>query len=324
MSRIIEPLRSMGADIQSEGEGGLPPLIVRGKPLHGVVHRMTVASAQVKSAVLLAGLQAAGETTVVEPEPTRDHTERLLPAFGVPVRIGERDGHGPNPGRTITITGQTRLAGASLTLPGDFSSAAFFIVGALLVPGSEIVIRNVGLNPTRIGLLAVLEEMGASFEIDRGSAEAAPEPVGSIRVRGQALRGVTVDASLMPRLIDEVPILCVAAACAEGSTTITGAAELRVKESDRIAVMARELRAQGVTIEELPDGLVVRGRPFGPPGSALPLQGGTVASGNDHRVAMAMAVAGLAAQDGTCIENSEAADVSFPGFYARLRSLLEG
>lgn len=324
MSRIIDPLRSMGADIHGEGDGGRPPLVVRGGPLRGVVHRMGVASAQVKSAVLLAGLQASGETTVEEYEPTRDHTERLLPAFGVPVRIVAREPDGEPGVRAITVAGGTPLAGASLSLPGDFSSAAFFIVAALLVPGSEVVIRNVGLNPTRTGLLAVLARMGASVEIEQAAAATAPEPVGSIRVRGGSLRGVTVEPGLVPRLIDEVPILCVAAACAEGTTTITGAAELRVKESDRIAVMVRQLRAQGVAVEELPDGLVVQGRPSGRPGSTLPLRGGVAESGNDHRVAMAMAVAGLVAEEGTCIDGAEAADVSFPGFYARLRSLLGG
>jgi 3-phosphoshikimate 1-carboxyvinyltransferase len=317
MSRIIEPLRSMGADIRSEGDRGLPPLIVRGAPLHGVVHRPSVASAQVKSAVLLAGLQASGETTVEEREPTRDHTERLLPAFGVPVRIGDTQGGV----RSITVAGGGALAGTSLTLPGDFSSAAFFIVAALLVPGSEVVIRNVGLNATRTGLLTVLERMGASIDIEQVVASAAPEPVGSIRVRGGSLQGVTVEPDLIPRLIDEVPILCVAAACAEGTTTITGAAELRVKESDRIAVMARQLRARGVAVEELPDGLVVHGRPPQRPGGPLPLRGGSADRSTDHRVAMAMAVAGLAAQEGISIDGAEAADVSFPGFYARLRSL---
>ena len=322
MSRVIEPLRSMGADIRSEGGDGLPPLLVQGRPLHGVVHRMTVPSAQVKSAMLLAGLQASGETSIEEGEPTRDHTERLLPAFGIPVHVTEREGAGQAGGRTVKIAGGRSLAGTTLTLPGDFSSAAFFVVAALLVPGSEIVIRNVGLNPTRTGLLAVLERMGASFEIEPAAGGDVPEPVGSIRVRAAPLHGVTVDPQLVPRLIDEVPILCVAAACAEGATTITGAAELRVKESDRIAVMVRELRGQGVAVEELADGLVIRGRAFGPAGSALPLRGGAATTGNDHRVAMAMAVAGLAADEGTCIENAEVAEVSFPGFYPRLRSLL--
>jgi len=324
MSRIIEPLLSMGADIRSEGDRGLPPLIVRGGALRGVVHRPAVASAQVKSAVLLAGLQASGETTVEERVPTRDHTERLLPAFGVPVRTGTPKARSEGGIRSITIAGGSVLAGTSLTLPGDFSSAAFFIVAALLVPGSEVVIHNVGLNPTRTGLLAVLARMGASVEIEQTNAATAPEPVGSIRVRGESLRGVTVEPELVPRLIDEVPILCVAAACAEGTTRITGAAELRVKESDRIAVMARQLRARGVVVEELPDGLVVEGRPSRRPGSAPPLRGGVAESGDDHRVAMAMAVAGLVAEAGICIDGAEAADVSFPGFYARLRSLLGG
>src|SRR5262245_48108227 len=193
MSRIIEPLRSMGADIRSEGQDGRPPLMVQGRPLHGVVHRMTVASAQVKSALLVAGLQASGETSVEEHEPTRDHTERLLPAFGVPVRMTACDGQRETRGRRITVDGGRSLTGASLALPGDFSSAAFFIVAALLVRDSEIVIHNVGLNPTRTGLLDVLEQMGASFEIESAAGEDVPEPVGSIRVRGAPLRGVAVD-----------------------------------------------------------------------------------------------------------------------------------
>jgi 3-phosphoshikimate 1-carboxyvinyltransferase len=219
------------------------------------------------------------------------------------------------------VAGGGHLAGISLALPGDFSSAAFLLVAGLIVPGSEIVVHNVGINPTRTGLLGVLREMGASIEVERGAGDGS-EPAGSIRVRGGPLRGVAVAPALLPLLIDEVPVLCIAAACADGETSITGATELRVKESDRIAAMASGLRDCGVTVEELPDGLVIQGRGSVTRGGALPLRGGRVRCAGDHRVAMAFAVAGLVAAGGICVEDAEAADVSFPGFYPCLRGLI--
>jgi 3-phosphoshikimate 1-carboxyvinyltransferase len=275
----------------------------------------------VKSAVLIAGLQADGETAIIEPEPTRDHTERLLTSFGAPVRVE----HDPEAGghRKITVLGGTRLQGTSLTLPGDFSSAAFLLVAALLVGGSELLVRDVGLNPTRTGLIDVLRAMGASVDVDH-SAVSGAEPVGSVWAKASQLRGVTVASGLVPRLVDEVPLLCVAAACAEGVTTVTGAGELRVKESDRIAAMASELRARGVRVEELPDGLVIEGNGPVRRGGSLPLRGGTAASHGDHRIAMALAVAGLVADGGIRVEDAEVADVSFLGFYDRLQGLAGG
>lgn len=321
MGRIIEPLRAMGADIWSEPGDGRPPLVVRGAMLRGITHRLEVASAQVKSAVLLAGVQAAGETVVLEPEPTRDHTERMLESFGVPVRV-EQYGSGPaSAGRRISVFGGSRLRGTTISLPGDFSSAAFLIVAALLVDGSDLVIEHVGLNPTRTGLLEVLRAMGASCDTEVLEQDSASEPMGRIRIRASLLRGVTVDARLIPRLIDEVPLLCVAAACAEGMTTVSGAAELRVKESDRIAAMATELRARGVRVEELPDGLVIEGK--GPARRGrLPLHGGEARGYGDHRIVMAMAVAGLVANGGVRLMHPELAEVSFPHFYGRLQALM--
>jgi 3-phosphoshikimate 1-carboxyvinyltransferase len=318
MARVIEPLRAMGASVTCEGAESRPPIAIRGAALRGVAHRLAVASAQVKSAILLAGLQARGTTTVIEPEPTRDHTERMLASFGVPLRI-EREGG--NDGRRISVEGGAVLRAASVTLPGDFSSAAFFLVAALLVPGSDLLISDVGLNPTRTGLLDVLREMGADCEVVGLRDQDGGEPIGALRVRACSLRAVTVDPILIPRLVDEVPILCVAAACAAGVTTITGARELRVKESDRLAVMARELRGRGVDVEELPDGLVIEGR--GGRGAA-PLEGGLAATDGDHRIAMAMAVAGLVAREGIDMDGADAAEISFPGFYVRLRALVGG
>jgi 3-phosphoshikimate 1-carboxyvinyltransferase len=322
MARVIEPMRAMGARVESE-PGGCPPLVVRGGSLHGISYRLPVASAQVKSAVLIAGLQAQGETVVIEPEPTRDHTERLMASFGAPVRV-DRDQQGAaGAGRRILVSGGGSLRAASVTLPGDFSSAAFFLVAAVLVGGSDLVVSDVGLNPTRTALLDVLKAMGASFEIQQMTEQpSCCEPVGTVRVRSSVLRGVTVAPELIPRLIDEVPLLCVAAACAEGVTRITGARELRVKESDRIAVMACELRDRGVSVEELPDGLVIEGKGPVTARRPFPLHGGTAKSHGDHRVAMAMAVAGLASNGGLCIDDAEVAEVSFPGFYARLGGLI--
>jgi 3-phosphoshikimate 1-carboxyvinyltransferase len=317
MRRIIEPLRAMGAEVESRGPGGCPPLVVRGGRLRGIRYTLPMASAQVKSAVLLAGLQAEGETTVVEPEPTRDHTERLLRDFGVDVRIEPAVDGPQGAGRRITVGGGARLRGQTVSLPGDVSSAAFFVVAGLLVEGSEIEIADVGLNPTRTAYLDVLREMGGAVDIEPARAATGGEPFGTIRVRASRLRGVTVAPALVPRLIDEVPILCIAAACAVGPTTVTGATELRVKESDRLAVMARALRDRGVGVEERPDGLVIEGA-----GERLPLRGGRGSSCGDHRIAMALAVAALVAEGGMLIEEAEAAEVSFPGFYARLRALV--
>lgn len=301
MDRVIEPLAQMGAQIVALGGGRFPPLRITGGPLRGITYTPPVASAQVKSAVLLAGLLAQGQTTVVEPTPTRDHTERMLAAFGAPVR---RDGN------RVSLTAAA-LRGREVRVPGDVSSAAFLLAAAAARPGSELTVEDVGVNPTRTGVLDVLRALGAQVEIHQ-TGEDNGEPVGSVTVRGQRLRGVRIGGSLIPRVIDELPVLCVVAAAAEGETVISDAAELRVKESDRIAVIARGLRALGGEVEERQDGLTVYGSP---------LHGGRVQSAGDHRIAMAFAVAGLLADGPVTVEGAESIAVSFPEFTRVLREV---
>jgi 3-phosphoshikimate 1-carboxyvinyltransferase len=299
MRRVMEPLARMGASITSEPGDGRAPLRIEGRPLHGVAHTLAVASAQVKSAIVLAGLQADGTTRVEEPVRSRDHTERMLRDFGAVLRGDEL---------WVELDGPQRLTGTTITLPGDFSSAAFLMVAAALIPGSELTLTGVGLNPTRTGLLDVLRAMGGDIEVgpDAGGAE----PVGTIVVRHRPLQATRIDGDLLVRSIDEFPILCIAAACAEGTTEIRDATELRVKESDRVAVMAEMLRDLGVAVEELADGLVITG--------PVRLGGARVNPRDDHRIAMAAAVAGLAGAAAVVIEDPECAEVSFPGFYATL------
>jgi 3-phosphoshikimate 1-carboxyvinyltransferase len=294
VERVAAPLRAMGAKATSTE--GKPPLTIEGGPLHGITWELPVASAQVKTAVLLAGLQASGVTTVREPATSRDHTERLLPLFGATV---ERNGP------AATVRGGTTLHGARMRVPGDASSAAFLVVAALIRPDSEVRLNDVMLNPSRTAFLDVLRAMGA--RIETGLVTHEPEPVGWIEARSSSLRGVEVDPGLVPALIDEVPALAVAAAFAEGELRITGASELRVKESDRIAALAEGLSRMGARVEELADGLVVQG------GAAL--SGAAVRAHDDHRIAMAMAVAALGASGETEIEGAECASVSFPEFY---------
>ena len=295
VERVAGPLRSMGATVLTTD--GKPPMTIDGGPLRGLVVDLPVASAQVKTAVLLAGLQAEGTTTVREPGPSRDHTERMLPAFGVAV---ERDG------LAATVHGGARLRGTDVVVPGDASSAAFLIVAALVLPDSEVRLDGVLLSPTRTAFLEVLRAMGGDVEAQVEAAD--PEPVGSIVARSSRLHGTTVDPILVPSLIDEVPALAVAAALAEGPFTVTGAAELRVKESDRIRALAEGLTALGARVQERPDGLVLEG--------GTPLRGARVRSHGDHRIAMALSVAALAAEGTTDIEGAECVAVSFPGFYA--------
>ncbi|WP_038086735.1 3-phosphoshikimate 1-carboxyvinyltransferase [Tumebacillus flagellatus] len=304
MGRVATPLRQMGAHIDGRDGGRLAPLSVRGGNLQGIVYESPVASAQVKSGVLLAGLFAEGETGVREPEMSRDHTERMLQAFGV--NVGQRDG-------TITVQGGSRLTATDIHVPGDISSAAFLLVAASIVPGSDVTIRGVGLNPTRTGILDVLLEMGAQIEVLNERVEGG-EPVGDLRVQGSPLRGTTVRGEIIPRLIDEVPVLAVAATQAEGVTEIRDAAELKVKESNRIATTANELRKFGADVEELEDGLRIRG--------GVKLKGGAVIeTHHDHRIAMSMAVAALVADGPTTIRDWESVDVSFPGFAELLQNL---
>ncbi len=299
MRRVAEPLASMGASIETED--GTPPVRIRPvERLHGIDFRMPVASAQVKSAVLLAGLYADGETSVSEPAPTRDHTERMLAGFGVRV---QRDG-----GR-VTLRGGQRLSATSIDVPADISSAAFFLVGASIAPGSDLLLEHVGVNPTRTGVLEILRLMGADIEL-LNRREVGGEPVADLRVRSAALRGIEVPAELVPLAIDEFPALFVAAACASGRTVVTGAQELRVKESDRIAVMADGLRALGVDAQPTPDGMVVLGRGEAPAVFA----GGEIASHGDHRIAMSFAMSALRASGPLLIRDTANVATSFPDF----------
>ena len=304
MGRVIKPLSLMGARISARDNDRYPPLAIRGGHLLPVTYNMPVASAQVKSSLLLAGLYADGETQIIEPVKSRDHSERMLPAFGADLKVE---------GLRITVRGGRELKPQDTEVPGDFSSAAFFIVASLLIPGSEITARNVGMNPTRTGLLNVLRQMGATIGITN-LREVSGEPVADICCRGKAeLRAVNVTGEMVPSLIDEFPILCVAAALAEGTTVIRGAEELRVKESDRISAIATELRKMGVQIEEYPDGMSIEGNES--------FRGAEVESHGDHRIAMAMTVAALNAQGKTVINGVSAVDISFPGFFELIRRL---
>jgi 3-phosphoshikimate 1-carboxyvinyltransferase len=302
MERIAAPLRQMGATVETTD--GRAPLRVRGGALTGIDYTLPVASAQVKSAVLLAGLRARGTTRVREPLLSRDHTERMLAHQGVRL-TRHADG--------VSLEGGQPLRPLALTLPGDPSSAAFLAVAALLVPGSALRVDGVCTNPTRTGAFTILERMGASVRIE-GAREVAGEPLGDVVVRHAALRGTAVPPDEIPAAIDELPILAVAAAFAQGETRFTGAAELRVKESDRLAAL-EQLRPLGVDCEALPDGFVVRGDP------ARNLRGGRITTHGDHRIAMAFAVAALRADGGLVIDDPDCADVSFPGFFDLLRSL---
>jgi 3-phosphoshikimate 1-carboxyvinyltransferase len=301
MDRVARPLREMGADIDTRD--GRPPVVVRGtRSLHGIDYALPVASAQVKSAVLLAGLHATGETTVHEPAPTRDHTERMLAQLGAEVRSG--DG-------TTWVRGGAVLRGRSLAVPGDLSSAAFMLLAGVLAARGELVIDDVGLNPTRTGVLRILELMGARLQVEAGRDDGG-EPRGRIIVRPGRLRAIAVPPELVPLAIDEFPMLFVAAALAEGTTVISGAAELRQKESDRIQVMADGLRALGIAVTDTPDGARIEGGR---------LSGGTVDSHGDHRVAMAFAIgAGRAAGSITILDTANVA-TSYPGFVAQAASL---
>lgn len=302
MERVAEPLRRMGARIDTTA--GRAPLTIDGAALAGVACTLEVASAQVKSALLLAGLRAKGTTRVVEPLATRDHTERMLRHMGVPVVVEDL---------AVAVTGGHRLAPLDVTLPGDPSSAAFLVVAALLVPGSRLRVTGVGTNPRRTGALEILRRMGARITIEDATDEAG-EPCGAVVVEHAPLHGTTITPDEIPGAIDELPILAVAAAFAEGETRVTGAAELRVKESDRIAAL-EQLGPLGVAFEPTRDGFVVRGRPD------TTIARGTIATHGDHRIAMAFAVAGLRSLEGVTIDEPRCADVSFPRFFDRLGAL---
>ncbi len=305
MKRIIEPLRQMGVEICSRAENRFPPVVIRGGNLKGISYEMPIASAQVKSAILLAGLFAKGDTTVKEPHKSRDHTEKMLKSMGVELYITNN---------TIKISQPSQeLKAFDIAIPNDFSSAAFFIGGACLVPDSEVIIKNVCLNETRTGFLEVLRSMGAKIEIFN-LKEQAGEPVGDILVKkSSGLKGVTVQGEIIPRLIDEFPILCIIATQAEGLTVIRDAKDLRAKESDRIKAMVTELSKMEVPIKELEDGVEIKG--------PCKLKGTEVYSYKDHRIAMALSIAGLISEGKTTIIDADCVDISFPEFYDLLEIL---
>ena len=311
MKRVVGPLREMGAEIKAR-EDNFAPLEIRGGKLRGIEYKMPMASAQVKSAVLLAGLFAAGETIVTEPARTRDHTELALEEFGAPVernaRVTKIRGAGSN--------GSIKLAACNLDVPGDISSAVFFIAAASLFPESSILIQNVGLNPTRTAILDVFAQMGASIQIHSVQSSHG-EVIGDLAVKGAALKGGVVSGDTIPLVIDELPMLAALGPYTEEGIEIRDASELRVKESDRIAVLVENLRKMGATVEERPDGLKVAGR------SAGKLRGAEIEPHGDHRIAMAFAIAGLAADGPTTIRDAECAGVSFPTFYEDLNRVAE-
>ncbi len=309
MGRVMEPLSRMGAHFVGRAGGRLPLAVVGAPQPLPIEYTLPVASAQVKSALLLAGLNAPGITRVIEPEPTRDHTENLLRHFGAKVTVSDE-----KRGRVIELVGQPELRPADIDVPGDPSSAAFPLVAALIVPGSEVTIAGVGMNPLRTGLFDTLLDMGADLTFSN-RREQGGEPVADITARHSRLKGITVPPERAPSMIDEYPILFVAAACAEGQTIVRGAKELRVKESDRLAAMARALAANGVTLEELEDGLILTGNGKPPSGGAK------VATELDHRIAMSALVLGLAARDGVAVDDVGMIDTSFPGFVALIQGL---
>jgi len=295
MRRVTGPLAQMGARIDTEDDGTPPLRIHGGQRLHGIDFVSPVASAQVKSAVLLAGLYAEGETSVIEPHPTRDYTERMLAAFGVEIEF--------SPGKARLRGGQ-RLRATDIAVPADFSSAAFFLVAASIIPGSEVVLRQVGLNPRRTGLLAALRLMGADI-VEENHGEHGGEPVADLRVRYAKLRGARIPEALVPDMIDEFPALFVAAAAAEGQTIVTGAAELRVKESDRLGAMSHGLRTLGIQVDETEDGATIHGGTLG---------SGRIDSHGDHRIAMAFSIAGQLCTGEVIVEDIANVATSFPAY----------
>jgi 3-phosphoshikimate 1-carboxyvinyltransferase len=306
MSRVVKPLLLMGAQIWGRQSNSLAPLAILGQQLKPIHYHSPIASAQVKSCILLAGLMTEGETTVTEPALSRDHSERMLKAFGAKVSVDPDT-------CSVTVTGPAKLQGQKVIVPGDISSAAFWLVAAAIVPNSELTIENVGVNPTRTGILEALEMMGVDFQL-QNQRVVAGEPVADILVRySPNMKGCTIAGDIIPRLIDEIPILAVAAIFAKGTTVIRDAAELRVKESDRLAVMATQLNRMGAQVTELPDGLEITG--------GTVLTGTDVDSYTDHRIAMSLAIAALSASGKTSIHRAEAASISYPNFIATLQEV---
>lgn len=304
MTRVTKPLLSLGANIDGRSGGEYTPIAVRGGGLTGIEYRLPVASAQVKSAILLAGLQADGETTVIETSKTRDHTERMIQHFGGKLEVD---------GLTIKVQGGRPLQGTNVEVPGDISSAAFFLVAGAIVPNSEIMLKNVGLNPTRTGIIDVMREMGADLQVKNEREQF--EPVGDVIIKTSTLKGTTIEGDMIPRLIDEIPIIALLATQAEGVTIIKDAEELKVKETNRIDTVVRELQKLGAKIESTKDGMIIYGK--------QQLLGGTVSSHGDHRIGMMLAVASLVCKEQTNLENIEAISVSYPNFFNHLESLLK-
>lgn len=305
MGRVASPLGLMGAKITSENEKMTAPLTIEGQRLHGIDYTLPVASAQVKSALILAGLYADGETRITEPEATRDHTEIMLNYLGADIR---------KEGDTIVVRPAAELTGRDITVPGDISSAAYFIAAALISKDSEVLIKNVGVNPTRTGIITAFKAMGGNIELTN-ERTVCGEPVADILVRSSRLHGVVIKGAIIPKLIDEIPVIAAAACYASGETVIADAAELRVKESDRIKTMAAELGRMGATVIQTDDGMIILG--------GIPLHGAVCESYNDHRVAMSVAVAALGAKGETQIKDCGCVDISFPGYFDALKSLRE-
>jgi len=303
MSRVVKPLQQMGAQIWGRKQNSLAPLAIQGQALTPIHYHSPIASAQVKSCILLAGLMTKGQTTVTEPALSRDHSERMLRAFGADLTVNSET-------NSVTVTGQAQLTGQTVIVPGDISSAAFWLVAGAIVPGSDLTIENVGINPTRTGVLEILERMGADITIEN-SREVAGEPVADLRVRHSQLKACEISGDVIPRLIDEIPILAVAAVFAKGTTIVKDAEELRVKESDRITVMATQLNQMGAAVNELPDGMEITG--------GTTLKGTDVDSYTDHRIAMSLAIAALNASGTTTVHRAEAAAISYPDFTATLQ-----
>jgi len=305
MKRVMVPLAQMGARIQGSGDGHQLPVKIEGAKLKGITYELPMASAQVKSCLLLAGLFAEGKTRVLEPIATRDHTERMFRTFGIPHQRRRR---------SITLKGPIRpFQGKRIQVPGDISSAAFFIVAGLIVPGSEVVLKNVGMNPTRTGLIDVLKKMGAHFQIHSHSVKGGEEPVADLTVRYSKLKAVRVGGALVPRMVDEFPVFAVAATQAHGITVVRNAEDLKVKESDRILMMTATLRKMGAKIDPTHDGWVIQG--------PTPLTGTKISSGGDHRIAMSIAVAALIAKGSTTILDTENIQTSFPGFEDSMKKI---
>lgn len=306
MTRVTVPLAEMGAKITGRNNGEFTPLTVNGQKLTGITYELPVASAQVKSAILLAGLQAEGVTTVIEPVKTRDHTERMIRQFGGSVE---------QQGDKVIVSGGQELTGTNIEVPGDISSAAFFLAAGAITPGSDILLKNVGLNPTRTGIIDVLREMGADLTIENYD-QSSDEPAGDIRIKYSQLRGTTVAGELIPRLIDEIPVIALLASQAEGQTIIKDAAELKVKETNRIDTVVNQLTQLGAKIEATEDGMIIEGK--------TDLKGGTVSTYGDHRIGMMLSIAALISSEEVNLKDSDAVAVSYPGFFEDLYSLNQG